>query len=258
MLLCIDLGNSNIKLGLFDSEKLRFSWRINTNRAALADEYAVLLLNLFEAEQIDPVVITRCAISSVVPGLTQEFIELSRRHLKLEPLVPVTNEIPGLQINTENPSEVGIDLAMNALAARQLFGTPVIIIGLGTATTFTAVSAGGVLEGVAIAPGVLTSANSLFSSTSTLPRIALNRPDFAIGKNTIKSLQSGLVFGFTALIEGVVARIQTELGGNAHVVATGGLAPVIAAETNVIQAIEPNLALIGLRLYVELLSDTKH
>lgn len=252
MLLCIDIGNSNIKLGLFKGEDLCYSWRINTNRSSLADEYAALILNLFEAERIEVHHITGCAISSVVPNLTQEFTDFSTRYLKHAPVIPGPGIQTDIVINTEYPAEVGSDLVMNALAARHLYGTPVIIIGLGTATTLTAVSKDGVFEGVAIAPGILTSANSLSASTSTLPRIALARPEKAIGKNTIKSLQAGLVFGFTALVEGLVGRMQNELGGNAHVVATGGLAQVIAAETKVIEFIEPNLALIGLRLMYEM------
>jgi type III pantothenate kinase len=252
MLLCIDIGNTNIKLGLFVGEELCQSWRINTNRSSLADEYAVIIRNLFEAEQIGIHAITGCAISSVVPSLQQEFVEFSQRYLNLEPVVPGLQTRTDLVINTEYPAEVGSDLVMNAIAARHLYGSPAIIIGLGTATTLTAISCEGVLEGVAIAPGIVTGANALSSSTATLPRIALQRPEKAIGKNTIKSLQAGLVFGFSALVEGLVGRMQQELGGGAHVIATGGLAPVIAAETQCIEAVEPNLALIGLRLLYEM------
>ncbi len=252
MLLCIDIGNSNIKLGLFKGEELRYSWRINTNRSSLADEYASLILNLFEAEEIPVEEISGCALSSVVPTLTQEFVDFSKRYLRHQPVIPGPDTRTDVVVNTEYPAEVGSDLIMYALAARQLYGTPVIIVGLGTATTLTAVSKEGALEGVAIAPGIYTSANSLSTSTSALPRIALARPESVIGKNTIKSLQAGLVFGFTALIEGLVKRMQDELGSGAHVVATGGLAPVIVNETRVIDSVEPNLALIGLRLMYEM------
>ena len=252
MLLCVDIGNTNIKLGLFTGEQMRFHWRISTDRERLTDEYAMLLLNLIQSEQLDIREITGCAISSVVPTLTQEFADLSQRYLKVEPFILGQGSTTGMKVNTDYPSEVGSDLIANAIAARHLYGTPVIVVGLGTATTFIAVSAQGELEGVAIAPGVITSGDSLFRSTSTLPQVALTKPSAAIGKNTIHSLQSGLVFGFAALIEGLVNRIQSELGGNAKVIATGGLAHLIAPETKVIQAVEPELAIIGLRLVYEL------
>ena len=252
MLLCIDIGNSNIKLGLFNGDTLCCSWRINTDRDDLADEYAMLLLDLFATSDVEPSHVTGCAISSVVPSLTQEFIDLCLRYFHLTPVIPGPGSDMGIKVNTDNPSEVGMDLVMNALAARHLYGTPVIIVGLGTATTFTAVSAAGDVEGVAIAPGILTSANSLFSATSTLPRVALTHPTTSIGKNTVESLQAGMVYGFSALIEGLVGRMKAELGGEAYVVATGGLAPIIAAETSVIKTVEPNLALIGLKMMYEM------
>ena len=252
MLLCIDIGNTNIKLGLFEGETLRSRWRIATERSRLADEYAMLLLDLLASNGLELNSITGCAISSVVPALTQEFGELSRRYLHHEPLILGTGTQVGIRINTDYPAEVGSDLVMNALAARQRYGAPVIIIGFGTATTFVAVSGEGVLEGVAIAPGIATGGEALFRATATLPQVALTRPAAAIGKNTVTSLQSGLVFGFVGLVEGLVTRIQAELGGGARVVATGGLAPLIAAETRMIDAVEPDLALIGLKLLYEL------
>jgi type III pantothenate kinase len=252
MLLCIDIGNTNIKLGLFNGDSLCCSWRISTDRNDLADEYAMVLMNLFSTSDVEPSHVTGCAISSVVPALTVEFIDLCNRYFHLTPLVPGPGSDTGIKVNTDLPSEVGMDLVMNALAARHLYGAPVIIVGLGTATTFTAVSSAGVLEGVAIAPGIITSANSLFSATSTLPRVALQRPTTSIGKNTVASLQAGMVYGFSSLIEGLVARMREELGGGAKVVATGGLAPVIATETKAIDFVEPNLALIGLKLMYEM------
>lgn len=251
MLLCIDIGNTNIKLGLFDGEKIHTHWRITTEPARLADEYAMLLLNLFASAGLNTSQVTGCAISSVVPALTQVFGELSQRYLNLEPLIIRPNTDTGMTIHTDIPAEVGPDLVMNALAARHLVGTPVIVIGFGTATTFVAVSAQGCLEGVAIAPGLVASGNSLFHSTATLPQVALSRPIAAVGKNTINSLQAGLIFGFAGLVEGLVERMRSELGGSAHVVATGGLANLIAPETRVIEMVEPGLTLIGLRLVYE-------
>lgn len=252
MLLCIDVGNTNIKFGLFEGDQMRSHWRIATDRERLADEYAMLLLNLITSQGLRSEQISGCAISSVVPPLTEVFGELSQRYLKIDPLILGPETATGIRINTDYPSEVGPDLIVNALAARHLYGAPVIVIGFGTATTFAAISAQGDFEGVAIAPGILSSGDSLFRSTATLPRIALSRPSAAIGKNTIRSLQAGLIFGFAGLVEGLVARIQAELvtipGSRARVIATGGLAPLIMNETQVIDAVEPNLALVGLRL----------
>ncbi len=247
MLLCIDIGNTNIKLGLFEGDRLRTHWRIATNRVKLADEYAMLLLSLFASENIQAGDVTGCAISSVVPPLTPIFAELSRRYLNQEPIVVGPGIKTGISIRTDTPSEVGADLIVNAVAARQLFGGPAIIIGFGTATTIGALSAQGEYLGVAIAPGVSTGADALFRYAAKLPRVELTRPPRAIGKNTTHSMQSGLIFGFAGLVEGLVKRMQAEIGGNARVVATGGLAEVIAAETGVIDAVEPDLALIGLR-----------
>lgn len=252
MLLCIDIGNTNTKLGLFEGETMRSHWRIATDRTNLADEYAVLLLNLFAAEGVKVKQITGCAISSVVPALTPVFSELVSHYFMLDALVLQTGTITGMKINTDYPAEVGSDLVMNALAARHLYGTPLIVISFGTATTFVAVSDQGDLEGVAIAPGIITSGDSLFRATSTLPQVALMRPPTAIGKNTIHSMQAGFVFGFTGLVKEMVRRFQDELGGKAKVIATGGMAALIGPETGVVDAIEPDLALIGLRLLYQL------
>lgn len=248
MLLCIDIGNTNIKLGLLDGETIVHSWRISTDRTELAAEYAMLILNLFEKENIQTSSISGCAISSVVPVLTQEFVELSDRYLNLNPVILGPDSVTDMKINTDYPTEVGSDLVMNALGARHLYGAPAIVIGLGTATTFVAISADGNMEGVAISPGIITSANSLSSSTSALPRIALKKPERVIGKNTITALQGGIYFGFNALIDGMVRRITQELGGKVTVVATGGLAEIMAKDLACIHVVEPNLALVGLKI----------
>lgn len=259
MLLCIDIGNTNIKLGLFDdSEQICCHWRIATERSRLADEYAVLILSLLATEGLKLQDINGCAISSVVPGLTEVFSELAARYLKVKPLVLRPETRTGMSIHIDYPAEAGPDLIANALAARYLYGAPVIVVGFGTATTFLGVSREGDFEGVAIAPGILTSSDSLFRSTATLPQVALSRPPAAIGKNTIHSLQSGLIYGFTGLVKELVMRIQSELGGDARVIATGGLANLIAPETDLFDAIEPNLALIGLRLVYRLNQEAIH
>jgi len=252
MLVCIDIGNTNIKIGLFDGSQLQHHWRIATDRARLADEYAMLLLNLFEADEIKRETINGCVISSVVPSLAKEFADLSSRHLHQIPLVVGPGIQTGLPIHTDYPTEVGPDLIANAVAAKVLYGTPVIVVGLGTATTLSAISTEGNFEGVAIAPGIATSAESLFRFAASLPQVALVRPPRAIGKNTVHSMQAGLLWGFAGLVKELVGRIQTELGGHAHVVATGGLARLVATDIDVIEAIEPDLTLIGLRLIYEM------
>ncbi|HEX2979421.1 MAG TPA: type III pantothenate kinase [Anaerolineaceae bacterium] len=252
MLLCIDIGNTHIKFGLFDGENLCCQWRIATDRSRLADEYAMLLFSLLEASGLKPSVITGCAISSVVPALTQEFGELSRRLLKLEAMIITPETNSGLHIDIDYPAELGSDLVANAVGARLLYGTPLIIIGYGSATTFTAVTSAGAISGVAIAPGIATGAESLFRATATLPQVALQRPKRAIGKNSIESMQSGLIFGFAALTEGLVKRMQAELDAPARVIATGGLANRIAPETTIFDAVEPDLTLIGIKRIYEI------
>ncbi len=247
MLLCIDIGNTNTKLGLFKGEEMIQRWRISSDPANLADEYGVLIRDLFSSKGLSVEDITGCAISSVVPSLTQEFIEMSEDYFSLTPTIYSPELNIGMKINTDYPSEVGHDLIMNALAARKLYGKPVIIVGFGTATSFVAVSESGDIEGVAIAPGVVSSSESLFRAASALPRVALTHPRVAIGKNTIQSMRSGIVFGFVGLVKEIVNRMKKELNGNPVVVATGGMATLIGPECDVVDIIQPNLALIGLR-----------
>lgn len=252
MLLCIDIGNTNIKFGLFKDRDMLCRWRVATDSTRLADEYAVLLINLFASEGRKIAEIDGCVISSVVPALTQVFEELSERYLHQKALVVGPDTPLGITINTDYPAEVGADLVVNALAARSLYGTPVVVIGFGTATTFVIVDPQGNLAGVAIAPGVITGADSLFRATSTLPRVALARPSTAIGKNTVQSLQAGLVYGYAGMVQGLVERILAELGSPAKVIATGGLASLIAPEARAIDAVEPDLTLLGLRMVSEI------
>jgi type III pantothenate kinase len=257
MLLCVDIGNTNIKLGLFREDEMVHRWRISTNRTNLADEYGVLICNLFESKDISVDEINGCAISSVVPGLTQEFIDMSEKYFNLSPTIYGPEIDIGMKINTDYPSEVGHDLIMNALAARKLYGKPVIVVGFGTATSFVAVSESGNLEGVAIAPGVVSSSESLFRTASTLPRVALMTPKVAIGKNTIQSMRSGIVFGFSGMVKEVVQRMKIEISGDPKVVATGGMATLIAPECDIIDVVQSNLALLGLKEMFELNQSIK-
>lgn len=248
MILCIDIGNTNIKLGLYQEDTLVTHWRIFTDPKKLSDEYAVVLLALFASENIRKEEIKGCAISSVVPDLTIAFRDLVKRHLGLDAVIVGNVKNAVIRVNTDNPAEVGPDLIANAVGAISLYGTPVIIIGFGTATTFSAVSKERIFEGVSIAPGIGTGAEALFDAGAMLPEVDLHKPEHVIGKNTILSLQSGLIYGFAGLVEGIVSRMKKELGGEAKVVATGGLANLITGEVACIDAVEPELTLLGIRL----------
>lgn len=248
MLLVVDIGNTNTVLGLHRDGEWIAHWRIASDRAEMPDEYAVLLRNLFDFEELSWADVSGVALASVVPPLTGTFVEMCRRYLGHDPLVVTPAVKTGVRVLTDHPAEVGADRIINALAAYRLHGSPAIVVDFGTATTFDAVSAEGDYLGGAIAPGLGIAAEALFSRTAMLPRIQLIAPPAAIGRNTVHAMQSGLILGYVGLIEGLVARIRAELGGQAKVIATGGLAPALARETDVIEVVDPMLTLKGLRL----------
>jgi len=248
MLLAIDIGNTNITIGMFKEDKLKATWRIATGIHRTADEYAVILLNLLRQHGLDAPNVTKVAICSVVPPLTTIFEELCHKYFNVVPLVVRAGVKTGVRIRMDNPSEVGPDRIADAAAAYNLYGGPIIIVDMGTATAFDTVSKEGDYLGGALAPGMSMGAESLFTGTAMLPRVGLTRPEHAIGTNTITAMQSGLVFGYVGLIEGIIARILQELGEKARVVATGGYAELIAKETKVINVVNTDLTLIGLRL----------
>lgn len=252
MLLTVDVGNTNINIGVFDGSKLKATWKVATGVHRMPDEYASLLLNLFDRQGIDASQITDAILCSVVPTLVGVFEEVCRRYLKVLPLVVESGVKTGVRICLDNPREVGADRVVNAVAAHQLYGGSVIVIDLGTATTFDAVSEDGDYLGGAIAPGIAIATEALFTRTAALPRVELTHPKRAVGRNTVAAMQSGIVFGYAGLIEGIVARIQQEMGGKAKVVATGGYAELLARETPVIEVVNPDLTLVGLRLIYEM------
>jgi type III pantothenate kinase len=252
MLLTIDVGNTNINIGVFDGKKLKGTWKVATGVHRMPDEYASLLLNLFERHGTDASQITDAILCSVVPTLVGVFEEVCRRYLKVSPLVVESGVKTGVRICLDNPREVGTDRVVNAVAAHQLYGGSVIVIDLGTATTFDAVSEDGDYLGGAIAPGIAIATEALFTRTAALPRVELTHPKRAVGRSTVAAMQSGIVFGYAGLIEGIVARIQQEMGGKAKVVATGGYADLLARETPVIDVVNHELTLIGLRLIYEM------
>ena len=252
MLLAIDVGNTNIVVGVFEGEKLRSTWNIATDLNKTADEYAVLFLNLLPRDGLSFADIDDTVISCVVPPLEPVIEELSGRYIKTPPLMIRPGVKTGVRIGIDNPREVGADRVVNAAAAHRLYGGPLIVIDFGTATTLDAVSEDGEYLGGAIAPGIGIAAEALFQRASKLPRIELIPPEHAIGRNTVTAMQSGVMFGYVGLIENLVSRIRRELDGQVKVVATGGLANVIAKETGVIDEVNSNLTLIGLRFIYEM------
>jgi type III pantothenate kinase len=252
MLLVLDIANTNIKIGLFDREELRANWRISTGVQRLPDEYAVMLLNLLHHHGVNAADITEGAISCVVPPLITTFNELFQRYFNIVPLSVGPGIKTGIRIRVDDPRSVGADLIANAAAALSLYKPPIIVVALGTATAFATVSRDGDYLGGVIAPGLGISAEALYTRTAALPRVELVRPNKAIGSNTVAAMQSGIIFGYAGLIDGVVARIQEELGDKATVVATGGYAGIIAKEAKSIQKVNPNLTLIGIKVIHDL------
>lgn len=252
MLLAIDIGNSNVVLGLFDGARLAGSWRIGTKTSITADEYAMIIKDLFgfsglEFRQVDGMI-----ISTVVPPLLPTMIEMSRKYFSLAPLV-VTSEIrTGITLRYDNPKEIGADRIVNAAAGYKLYGGPLIIIDFGTATTFCAITQGGEYLGGAIVPGVKISAEALYQRAAKLPRVELTRPQRIIGRDTVSAMQAGIIFGYAGLVDGIVWRMKQELGGTATVLATGGLSELIAPETGTIDHIRPDLTLEGLQYLHEI------
>jgi len=248
MLLAIDIGNTDITLGVFEGEELGATWHVATGIHRMADEYAALLLNLLQHQNLKIADIKEIALCSVVPPLVSTFEELSQRYFHISPLVVGAGVKTGVSIRMDNPREVGADRIVNAAAAHHLYGGPIIITDLGTATTFDTVSKEGDYLGGVIAPGINIAAEALFMRAAMLPRVELTRPKRVIGTSTTLAMQSGLIFGYVGLVEGIVARIQRELGEKAKVVATGGYAELIAKETDAIDIVNPDITLIGLRL----------
>ncbi len=256
MLLTIDIGNTNIKIGVYQGEQLVRHWRIATQRFRLADEYAVLVRGLMALSQFRLEQITGCAISCVVPPLTSQFRELARTYLNVEPVFASLATANGIRFDVATPHELGADRIANSVAVRHKYTGPVIAIAFGTATAFDVITGDGVYVGGAIAPGIGISAEALFSAAARLYQVELERPAQVIGKSTVQYMQSGLILGYAGLVEGLVRRMEAELGTACTVIATGGLADVIASETDAVDLVEPYLTLEGLRLIHALASPS--
>ncbi len=251
MLLTLDISNTSIKAGVFRGDTLVAHWRFATERQKLTDDYAMLLLGLFQAAGVPASEIKGMSMSCVVPPLRSVFDDLARQYLHLTPLIVGPGIKTGVKLAVDNPREVGADRVVNSLATYRLYGGPAIAIAFGTATVFDCVSAQGEYLGGAIAPGMVTALESLTRSAAQLFQVELVRPAKAIGKNTVTTMQSGVVLGFAGLVEGLVKRLKNELG-EAQVIATGGLAEVIAPATDVIDIVDLQLTLKGLKLIYDL------
>jgi len=252
MLLAIDIGNTNVVLGMFDEKRLVEHWRVGTNVQITPDEYAMIFKDLFDFAGLGFSQVTGVIISTVVPTLLPVMTEMSRKYFKIEPVI-VTHELKtGLTIRYDNPKEVGADRIVNAVAGYMLYGGPLIIVDFGTATTFCAITESGEYLGGAICPGIKISAEALFQRASKLPRVELSKPEKVIGTDTISAMQAGIIYGYAGLVDGIVERMKKELSANSKVIATGGLAELVSPETRSIEEIKPQLTLEGLLLLYEI------
>ena len=248
MLLSIDIGNTNITLGLYRDQELVVAWRLATDHERMQDEYGLQMLGLLQHAGFNTEDVHGIALASVVPPLTGTFLQACDNYIGQPVLVVDAGVKTGVSIRYEDPKAVGADRVVDAAAVHHLYGGPACVVDFGTATTFDAISGEGDYLGGAIAPGIVIAAEALFHRTAKLPRVELAHPPSAIGRNTVHSMQSGLLFGYVGLVEGMVARFRAELGPEMKVIGTGGLAEIIAAETEVIQILAPWLTLDGLRI----------
>ena len=248
MLLVFDIGNSNIVLGVYDGSKLKYHWRVSTDRQKTADEYGILLYNLFSFRGLEMQEIDAVIISSVVPPLVVPLTKMIERYFNIEPIIVGPGIKTGITIKYENPREVGADRIVNAVAGFEKFGGPIIIVDFGTATTFCVISKAGEYLGGAIAPGIGISSEALFQRAAKLPRIELSKPKNVIARNTVASMQSGIIFGYAGQVDEIVRRMKLELGCDAYVIATGGLANLMAQESCTINEVDHFLTLEGLRI----------
>ncbi|MBV8601790.1 MAG: type III pantothenate kinase [Candidatus Eremiobacteraeota bacterium] len=257
MLLCIDVGNTETKLGFFGVPasglglEMVGEWRVTTVRRRTSDEFGVLFAALFNEAGIALGAVRAIAMSSVVPQVDRDLRDGCKRYFKCEPLVLSAKTQTVMEVRTERPAELGADMLAAAIGARAKYGAPAIVIGYGTATTFSAISGDGAFLGTAIAPGIQIAIDALVARAAKLPQVAFEAPASPIGRETVEALQSGLVYGFVGQTEGMIARFKEVLGPQTRVVATGGLADVVAEHTAEIDAVEPWLTLEGLKLFWE-------
>lgn len=255
MLLVLDVGNTNTTLGLYEGSNLTHSWRLTSERQRTVDEYGIMCRTLLQLAGLDSKVITDIAVSSVVPPMDFTLRKMAEIYFHLEPLfVDTTNA--GMEVLYDDPNEVGADRVVNAVAAYAKYGGPCVVVDFGTATTFDAISQNGEYLGGVIVPGIQISAEALFQRAARLRRVDIRRPEKVIGTNPTSSMQAGLYYGNVSLVDGVLEKIMEELG-SARVIATGGLAPLISRGSRLIEAIEPDLTLEGLRIIYERNAESK-
>ena len=253
MLLAMDVGNTNVTLGVFEDAALRATWRFSTDVGKLTDEYGVLMTNLLAHDGLEINDVSDAVMGSVVPDLDPVFEAVCSRYFKVRPLVVGTGVKTGLRIVYDSPRDVGVDRVADAVAAIHMYGPPpMVIVDMGTATVFDGIGKEGDYLGGALAPGLGIAAEALFQRAAKLNRVELSAPQAAIGRNTVAAIQSGIVFGYVGLVEGIVARFREELGPGAKVIATGGYADLIARETEVIDTVNADLTLEGLRIIYEM------
>lgn len=257
MLLAVDIGNTNVTLGVFEKDRIMADWRLCSNRHSSKDEVGMALMGLFQYAKLGVESLHGVCLASVVPPLTGTYVQACRQYLNIEPVVVETGVKTGVKVLVAEPRSVGADRIVNACAVKARVNGAAIVVDFGTATTFDAVDQNGNYLGGAIAPGLELAADSLSGRTAKLPRVELVVPSKAIGKTTIDAIRSGVLYGYVSLVEGMIARISTELGelgnsGKVTVVATGGLAPTIAELAHCIDQVEPNLTLDGLRIIWEM------
>jgi type III pantothenate kinase len=248
MLLVMDVGNTNIVLGCYQGDTLVTHWRIVTEQKRTSDEYGMILKNLYTANGLSLKDTTAIIVSCVVPPMLTMVEEMAGKYFGITPVIVGPEIKTGIPIRYDNPGEVGADRIVNAVAAYEKYKRSLIIVDFGTATTFDYVSPAGEYVGGAIAPGISISSEALFQRASKLPRVELIKPKTVVGKNTVASMQSGIVFGYIALVDGIVNRMKQEVKTDPRVIATGGLAGLIASESETIEAVDENLTLEGLRI----------
>jgi len=258
MLLVIDVGNTNTVLGVFEGKQLQAHWRLTTNREQTADEYGILIRNLFSLEGIEPSRIDGIMIASVVPPLNALLEEMAKKYFKLDALFLEPGTRTGMSIHYDNPSEVGADRIANAVAAFEKYGGPCVIVDFGTAITFDAVSEKGEYLGGVICPGLGIAAEALFERAARLPRVEIREPERVIGTNTVASMQSGLFYGAVGLLDGVLDRVCGVLGSGTHVVATGGQAELVSSASRYKVPVDSALTLDGLRMIYERNLEGRH
>ncbi|MFC2064590.1 type III pantothenate kinase [Chloroflexota bacterium] len=252
MLLTIDVGNTNLTLGLYAGEEIGPHWRLATDHQRMPDEYGLQFLGLLENGKVTPESIKGICLASVVPPLTQRVVQACNQYLGQEPFLVNAGIKTGIRIRYEDPREVGADRVADAVAVFHKYGGPACVIDFGTATTFNAITSEGDYLGGAITAGVNLAAEALFQRTAKLPSIDIQRPPSVIGRNSVHAMQSGLLFGYVSMVEGMVTRFRAELGEDMKVIATGGLAAIVAKETDMIDEISPWLTLDGLRMLWDL------